>query len=91
LACSLYHEGECNPGLARVMIIKDMAKYAFHILLCQHCESPECIVACPTEAMVIDERGVVAIVDEACIRDEAGFSQLLDEYYSTRGWDLESG
>jgi aldehyde:ferredoxin oxidoreductase len=23
--------------------------------------------------------------------DEAGFSRLLDEYYSARGWDLESG
>jgi Fe-S-cluster-containing dehydrogenase component len=71
LACSLYHEGECNPSLARVMIIKDMARYAFQILLCQHCESPECIVACPTEAMVSDERGVVTIVDEACIRCDA--------------------
>jgi len=23
--------------------------------------------------------------------DEAGFSRLLDEYYSARGWDLEFG
>jgi len=23
--------------------------------------------------------------------DEAGFSRLLDEYYSARGWDLELG
>lgn len=67
LACSLYHEGECNLSLSRVVILKDMDNYKFHILLCQHCESPDCIVACPTHAMVVDDRGVVTIVEEDCI------------------------
>jgi Fe-S-cluster-containing hydrogenase component 2 len=66
LACSLYHEGECSLGLARLEIIKDMEKYEFNILICQHCESPECILACPADAMQIDARGVVLIVDENC-------------------------
>ena len=67
LACSLYHEGECNPSLSRVVVLKDMAKYKFHILLCYHCETPKCIVACPTDAMVVDERGVVMINQDDCI------------------------
>lgn len=68
LACSLYHEGECSLSLARLAIIKDMERYEFDILICQHCESPECVVACPADAMRIDNRGVVTIVDEDCDR-----------------------
>jgi carbon-monoxide dehydrogenase iron sulfur subunit len=68
LACSLYHEGECSLSLARLAIIKDMAKYEFHILICQHCDRPECVLACPTEAMTMDDRGVVIIHDEECTR-----------------------
>ena len=69
LGCSLYHEGECRLSLARLSVTKDMAKYEFNILICQHCDSPDCIAACPTEgAMLIDERGVVLIVDDVCLR-----------------------
>jgi Fe-S-cluster-containing dehydrogenase component len=68
LACSLYHEKECNLGLARLVVSKDMARYAFNILFCQHCDEPACLLACPTEAMLRDERGVVLILDDACIR-----------------------
>jgi hypothetical protein len=28
---------------------------------------------------------------DGTLTDEAGFSQLLDEYYTARGWDLEWG
>ncbi len=68
LACSLHHEGECNLCLARLVVTKDMARYEFDILICQHCDSPDCILACPTDAMLLDDRGVVIIVDEECIR-----------------------
>jgi len=68
LGCSLYHEGECNLHLARLAVIKDMAKYEFAILICQHCDAPECLPACPTGAMRLDARGVVMLVDADCIR-----------------------
>jgi len=68
LACSLHHEGKCGLSLARLAIIKDMEKYEFDILICQHCESPECALACPADAMQIDNQGVVHIVDEDCER-----------------------
>jgi Fe-S-cluster-containing dehydrogenase component len=46
-----------------------MARYEFDILICQHCDSPDCIAACPTDgAMLIDERGVVIILDDVCLR-----------------------
>jgi len=69
LACSLFHEGECNLNLARLVVTKDMARYEFDILICQHCDSPDCIAACPTDgAMLIGERGVVIILDDVCLR-----------------------
>ncbi len=68
LACSLYHEGQCNLGLARLAVLKDMERYEFNILICQQCASPECMAACPAEAMHLDEWGVVIIDDEACTR-----------------------
>jgi carbon-monoxide dehydrogenase iron sulfur subunit len=71
LACSLYHEGACHPSLARLAVTKDMAAYAFHITICQHCDPPACMAACPADAMWMDGRGVVLIDDEACIRCEA--------------------
>ena len=68
LACSLHHEGECNLGLARLMVTKDMAKYEFDIVICKHCVEPDCMLACPSEAMVLNDRGVVIILDEECNR-----------------------
>ena len=68
LACSLYHEGECNPSLARLAISKDMARYEFQIAICQQCDSPDCIPACPTGAMRRDNRGVVVLVEDECTR-----------------------
>lgn len=68
LACSLWHEGECNPALARLSVIKDMERYEFQILVCHHCEPPACLEACPVEAIQRDSRGVARIDDEECIR-----------------------
>lgn len=68
LACSLHHEGECNLGLARLLVTKDMAKYEFNIVICQHCDERDCMLACPSEAMVLEDRGVVIILDDECDR-----------------------
>ena len=68
LACSLYHEGECSPSLARLQVIKDMARYEFQILICRHCESPDCLAACPSDAIVLNDQGVAVLLDDACDR-----------------------
>jgi Fe-S-cluster-containing hydrogenase component 2 len=90
LACSLYHEGECNLDLARLVINKDMSEYQFDILICQHCTAPNCILACPEDAMLLDERGIVIILDHKCVRcgacmsscphDAIFYSQARDRY-----------
>jgi len=95
LSCSLIHEGESNPLLSRVIVKKDMSRYKFQIVLCQQCQvdgdTPECIQACPAEAIRVDERGVVIIVDENCLRCGACvsacpyraifYNQKTDQYY----------
>lgn len=68
LACSLYHEGECSLSLARLAIHKDMAKYEFEIVLCRHCDPPECMLACPEDAIRLDDQRIAHIDDEDCIR-----------------------
>ena len=67
LACSLHHEGACSPALARLAVTKDMARYEFDIRMCLHCDEPECLAACPADAMFIDGRGVAIIDDDLCI------------------------
>lgn len=68
LGCSLYHEGECNLGLARLQVVKNMARYEFDIVICQHCDEPDCVAACPSEALVVDARGVVIMLEDECDR-----------------------
>ena len=90
LACSLWHEGVCGPSLARLWVSKDLAVYAFQVGICHHCDSPECVAACPVDAMSLDERGVVIIHEDACIRcgacaescpyDAILYDETLDRY-----------
>ena len=68
LACSLYHEGECSPSLARLAVAKDMARYEFRITTCQHCDPPECVAACPVDALSLNDDGIAVLDDDACIR-----------------------
>ena len=68
LGCSLYHDKNCNIGLARLTVKKDMARFDFAINICRHCKNPKCMSDCPPNAMYIDDRGVVIIVDEKCTR-----------------------
>ena len=68
LACSLFHERQSAPSLARLTVSKDMATYKFQIVICQHCDEPDCLAACPSEAMRLDSRGVVLIDDAVCNR-----------------------
>ena len=67
LACSLYHEGECNLYLARLSVTKDMARYKFDLRVCRHCDDPPCVQACPTDALTLNNLGIASISPERCI------------------------
>ena len=68
LLCSLFHETEFSPALARIYVYKDPIEGTYVPELCKHCLSPKCFYECPVEgAMVIDgATGAVIIVDERC-------------------------
>lgn len=69
-ACSMTHEGEANPSLSRIQIIRDapsFTKYPYDIVMsvCRQCVSPLCVQNCPTGACHVDEdNGNVRRIDQ---------------------------
>jgi protein NrfC len=72
--CSLAHEGEANPSLSRIQIIRDapsFTKYPYDITMsvCRQCITPLCVQNCPAGACHVGpEYGNVRMIDESkCI------------------------
>jgi Fe-S-cluster-containing hydrogenase component 2 len=73
VACSLYHEAECNPSLSRIRIeFDDFGPGLPSILVCKQCDWPACVYACASRwdepAMSIDETTGARYVDAAICR-----------------------
>jgi Fe-S-cluster-containing dehydrogenase component len=73
-ACSMTHEGEANPSLSRIQIIKDapsFTKYPYDVVIaaCRQCVTPLCVQNCPTGACHVNAyTGNVRMIDESkCI------------------------
>jgi protein NrfC len=73
-ACSITHEGEANPTLSRIQIIRDapsFTKYPYDVVMsvCRQCVSPLCVQNCPTGACHVDAaNGNVRMIDQSkCI------------------------
>jgi protein NrfC len=73
-ACSMTHEGEANPSLSRIQIIRDapsFTKYPYDIVMsvCRQCVSPLCVQNCPTGACHVDAAyGNIRRIDQSkCI------------------------
>lgn len=63
VACKQEHNLGIGPRLIRVV-----EKSPFYIpIYCHHCARPPCSDACPVEAILRDERGIVRINEEMCI------------------------
>ncbi|ADL13025.1 4Fe-4S dicluster domain-containing protein [Acetohalobium arabaticum] len=68
LMCSLEHESEFNPSLARITMINFPEEIDTIPITCLHCEDPSCQEACPTGAInKIEETGAVVIDHDKCI------------------------
>jgi len=69
-ACSMTHEGEANPSLSRIQIIKDapsFTKYPYDVVIavCRQCVTPLCVQNCPTGACHVSEaNGNIRMIDE---------------------------
>lgn len=72
VACSLYHEDECNPSLSRIRIeFNDFVPGAPTIVICKQCDWPACYYACASlwdeSAILIDEATGARYIDpEKC-------------------------
>jgi protein NrfC len=73
-ACSMTHQGEANPSVSRIQIIRDapsFTKYPYDIVMsvCRQCLAPLCVQNCPTGACHVDEANgnVRRINEEKCI------------------------
>jgi Fe-S-cluster-containing hydrogenase component 2 len=72
VACSLYHEGECNPNLSRIRVdFDDFIPGPPTIVVCKQCDWPACYYACAAlwdePAIYLDEATGARVIDpEKC-------------------------
>lgn len=72
LACSTYQDGKVSPALSRIKWHAEpswVSGYDRVPYMCQQCDSPECLEACPIEGgiYVDEETGARTIDQEKCI------------------------
>ncbi len=67
LACSVAHYNEFSPARARIQVIKQETKNIIAPVVCLQCESPLCQKACPNEAIVQNEHGILYVKSETCV------------------------
>ena len=68
LVCSGKHEGEFNPRLSRIKVIREEVEWGGFPMICFQCESAWCVAACTTKAISRDETLGRLIIDyDKCI------------------------
>jgi carbon-monoxide dehydrogenase iron sulfur subunit len=78
LACSYAKEGVFSPQLARIRVLKLEESGVDAPLVCQQCDAPRCIEACPIGAMVRDDAGIVVV--DAAVCDGCGVCMVACPY-----------
>ena len=67
LACSIHHEGVFRPFASRIRMLLDHFEAEMNVAMCRQCRNPRCLLACPENAIVVDEKtGARVIVQELC-------------------------
>ena len=90
LICSFHHEGEFRPAASRIRMLLDPFKAEMKASVCRQCRRPRCLLACPEDAIVVDERTGARIIlsdrctgcgtcADACPFDKEGTILRLDE------------
>ena len=71
MVCGIYHEKVINLEKARIRVMDKWDDSLFVPHICQLCEPPDCVEACPTSALTQDNRGVILVDMELCNGCEA--------------------
>jgi Fe-S-cluster-containing hydrogenase component 2 len=66
LVCSYHHNKVFNPSLSRITVFKKDSQGFDYPLFCRQCKSCTAAEACPSEALIIEEGGVVRVEKNIC-------------------------
>jgi Fe-S-cluster-containing dehydrogenase component len=61
--CSMIKTGKIYPQMARIGVERDPFKGRFVLHICRQCSVPDCLKACPEEAIGISPRTGAVIID----------------------------
>jgi carbon-monoxide dehydrogenase iron sulfur subunit len=61
--CSMEHEKAYNPTKSRIRVVR-LNPFVNVAIACRLCEDPQCVIACPREALLQSEETGVIMVDE---------------------------
>lgn len=63
--CSLNHEGICGPAYSRIRVYQPAQNiFDTTIITCKQCDNPNCLVACPTGALHVDDTTGARVIDQ---------------------------
>ena len=63
IVCSLFHYGVCSPALSMIRIVKNLS-LDYTPEVCRQCIAPACMAVCPVEAIHVDDKTSVRMVNE---------------------------
>ena len=70
MVCSAVHGDQTRESAGRIRVkhrYPDLPTPTFQPMVCHHCEEPECVDACPREALVLNEQsGQVQLIESKC-------------------------
>ena len=63
--CSLNHEGVCGPAYARIRVYQPSQNiFDTTIVTCKQCDQANCLAACPTGALHVDEKTGARVINK---------------------------
>jgi carbon-monoxide dehydrogenase iron sulfur subunit len=64
--CSMEHEKTYNPTKSRIRVVR-LNPFVNMAMACRLCQDPQCVIACPREALLqSEETGVIMVDEEMC-------------------------
>lgn len=69
--CTFTNFGEFNPKRARIWVVKMERMFLDVPVVCRQCTKPPCVEACPEDALVKDDLGILQVKEELCSGCEA--------------------
>lgn len=91
--CSLNHEGICGPAYARIRVYQPSQNiFDTTIITCKQCDNANCLAACPTGALHVDEKTGARVIDKnTCIGCQACVKACPQYPHSPIYFDTVSG